>query len=141
MPEDPTLELAELGARLEAQVMGECPPYRLKRGERIDLAAAAVEREHQLADEALAARVLADELLELRYEPRSHPGLELGIDAPLEHEEPLLLEPRDLSVREGLVAEVGERWPSPEGQRLPELRRCHEGLEAFEIELTGLNPE
>ncbi len=58
--EDPPLQLAELLARLEPELLDE----RLARvagttAERVGLAARAVEREHQLAGEALAQRVLA----------------------------------------------------------------------------------
>ncbi|HUO72270.1 MAG TPA: hypothetical protein VMU39_15990, partial [Solirubrobacteraceae bacterium] len=55
-------------ARLEAELLGQQPAGALKGVERVGLSAAATEREHQLAPEALLERMLADEPLELRDE-------------------------------------------------------------------------
>jgi len=57
-----------LFARLEAELLGQQPAGALKGVERVGLSAAATEREHQLAPEALLERMLADEPLELRDE-------------------------------------------------------------------------
>ena len=67
--------------------------------------------------------MLADERLELADEvPRGSPELELGVDPLLEHRQLQLLEPRDLALREGLVAELLERRAAPEVKRVTELR-------------------
>ena len=63
--------------------------------ERLGLAARAVEREHLLAAQPLAQRVLGDERLELGDERRVPPERELGVDPLLERREPQLLEPLD----------------------------------------------
>src|SRR5215204_5860817 len=59
--------------------------------------------------------------LELGDERRVAAEREVGVDPVLERGEPLLLEPRDLRLRERLVAEVGERTPAPQRERLPQL--------------------
>ena len=92
-------------------------------GERVSLAAGAVERAHQLRTEPLAQRVLADERFQLADEAGMAPELEVGVEAELERPEPLLLECRDLPLREGLVGQVGEGRPAPERERLAKLLR------------------
>lgn len=67
---------------------------------RVGLAAAAVEREHQLRVEPLAPWVLAGELLELADQLRVAPSGEVGFDAHLHGRELLLLQTRDLRWRE-----------------------------------------
>ena len=57
MVEHLRLEAAELLARLEPELVGEQPPRLAVDRERLGLAAAAVEGEHQVALEALAPRV------------------------------------------------------------------------------------
>ena len=72
--------------------------------ERLGLAPRAVEREHQLAAERLAQRVLADERLELADHVAVPPELEIGVDALPQRDEPELLEAADLRLREVLEA-------------------------------------
>ena len=96
--------------------------------ERLGLPPGAVEREHQLAAQALAQRVLGDERLELGHERRVPAERELGLDPLLERREPQLLEPLDGRARERLVREVGERRPAPEVERLAEQRGRGRGV-------------
>ena len=58
--------------------------------ERVGLAARAVEREHQLAAQPLAQRVLVDERFELADELRVAAERELGLGALLDEREPQL---------------------------------------------------
>ena len=142
--EDRPLEPAQVLAGLEPELLVEQPAAGLVDGERVRLAPAAVQGEHQLAAQPLAERMSADEPLQLRDELGLPAELEVGVDALLERGEPLLLEARALGAREGCV-ELGERWAAPERERLPEHisglgRRlvpspCDRGLEAIEIQL------
>ena len=91
--------------------------------ERLGLAPAAVEREHQLAGEPLARRVLGDEPPQLADDLGVAAGGEVGLDAQLERGQPLLLEPRDLGLRERLERQVGERRPAPQRERLAQQPR------------------
>ena len=54
--------------------------------ERLGLASRAVEREHQLAAQPLAQRVLGDQRLELADQLSVAAERELGVDAPLERQ-------------------------------------------------------
>ena len=90
--------------------------------ERVGLAAAAVEREHQLAAQTLAERGLGDERLELRDERVLAAESEVGVGAILERRETELFQPRDLALCEGLVPQVGQRLPAPERKRLAQIR-------------------
>ena len=78
------------------------------------MATAAVEREHQLAAEAIAQRMGGREVLEVPDERCVPAELELGVDAVLLRRHPQLVEARRLAEREVLLVEVGERWPAPE---------------------------
>ena len=115
--EDRPLEPPQLLPRLEPELLVEQAAAGLVDGERLGLAAAAVEREHELAAQALAQRVLADEPLQLGHELRVAAELEVGVDPLLERGEPLLLEAGALGACERRV-ELGERRPAPERERL-----------------------
>jgi hypothetical protein len=91
--------------------------------QRFGLPATAVQREHQLAAQALAKRVLRDERLELRHQFVMAAERQLSVDAILDRRETKLLEPGDLALREGLVSQLGQRLPAPERKRLAQARR------------------
>ena len=96
--EDRLLELAQLAAGLDPELLDERPPRLLVGLERLGLAARAVEREHQLAAQALAQRVLVDQRLELADERRrGAPSARSRVDPLLERSEAQLLEPGDLA--------------------------------------------
>ena len=73
------------------------------------------------ADRAVArgAGVLADEPFQLRNELRVPSGSRSALDALLERRQPLLFEPGAFRARERLV-ELGQRWPTPQAECLPE---------------------
>ncbi len=86
--EDRFLQPPELRPRLEPELLGEDAPGLLERLERVGLAAAAVEREHQLPPEPLAEGVVCERRPQRRRElpvlPERKPGLEvllLRVDA------------------------------------------------------------
>ena len=66
--EDRLLEPAELGSRLESQLVGEHAPRLLERLERIGLPAAAIERQHQLPPQPLPEGVVRERRPERRHE-------------------------------------------------------------------------
>ena len=130
--------------RVEPELVGEREPGRPIDLERFRLAAAAVEREHQLAAQPLAQRMARDELLQLADEHRVPSELELGVDPLLLRRHPQLVQARGLEPGELLLLEVGERRPVPEVERLaqqprPRRRlRCpglvHEPFEAVAVD-------
>ena len=112
------MQLAELAAGLDPELIDERAPRALIGVERLGLAAAPVEGEHQLAAQPLAQRVLGDERLELAGQLGVPAGGEILLDALLDAGEPEILEPRDLGLGEPRVGEIGERRATPERERL-----------------------
>ena len=100
MGEHLRLEAPQFLARLEPELIGEQPPRLAIDRERLGLAAAAIQREHEVPVETLAPRVPARELLELAHELGVPAGREVGLDARLERRQPLLLQALDLGRRE-----------------------------------------
>ena len=116
------MEVMELGARLDPELLDEHLARVAVGLQRVGLAAAAIQREHQLRVQPLAPRVLAGELLKLADQFGVAPGGEVGLDAHLHGREVLLLQARDLSRRERRGGELGQRRPPPQPQRLAQLR-------------------
>src|SRR5205085_3342723 len=83
VPEDRGLELPELLARLEAQILIQKLPRTAIRVERVNLATGAIEREHQVMPQALAVRMLPDEEFELVDQLRAAAQSEPRSDEPL----------------------------------------------------------
>src|SRR5262249_56123177 len=113
LPEDRALELLELGARLDPELVHERFARAPVDVERLRLTAGLVEREHQLAARPLAERVAVHELLELRDQTRVTAEGEVGVDAVLERGEMLLLQPPARLACERLRLELGEGRAAP----------------------------
>ena len=96
------LEVTQVLAGLQAQLLLEHPATRLVRVQRVRLPARAVEREHQLAAKSLAVGMLGDQRLELRHECGITAEDEVGVDPLLERSEPQLLQLCDGGGRERL---------------------------------------
>ncbi len=118
MAHDVDLQLPERRARLEPELGHQrLAPEPIGR-EGVGLAAAAMEREHQLRPEALAQRMLGDEPLELG--DRAQPLLELGVHQVLQRRHAQLLEPRDVGLRERVERAIRQRGPAPQRQDPPQ---------------------
>ncbi len=120
LAQDRRLELLQLGARVEAELLDEGLARIAVRRERIGLAPGAVEREHELPARPLAQGLRLDERLELGDELGVAREREVGVDPLFEGDRPQLLEPGDLGLRERLVEEVGESRAAPQAERLAE---------------------
>ena len=120
MGQDRLLELAQLRPGLQAQLLVEAGAEVAVGGERVRLAAEPVEREHLLAAQALAQRVLGDQRLELPRERRVLAAREVGLDALLERQHAQLVEAAHLGLRERLVAELAQDRAAPQRERLAE---------------------
>jgi hypothetical protein len=99
--------------------------------ERLGLPPGAIQREHELAAQALASRVRDDQALELRDKGTVSSEREVGLEAILERTEAQLLEPVDLVAGEVLVGEVGQGLASPQLERRPEALCGHSGISAL----------
>ncbi len=118
------MERSELAAGLDPELVDEGTAAVLEDGERVRLAAGAVEREHELPTKPFAQRVLGDELLESAAEPRVLAEGQAGLDSILLRHEALFLEPADGRLRERFVGEVGQRRTAPQCERLVEAVGC-----------------
>ncbi len=83
LEQDPLMETLQLLARLDPELVDEQSPRLLIDLERVRLAAAAVQREHQHRPHSLAQWLLARKRLELRDDCLVQTSLELGLDPPL----------------------------------------------------------
>ena len=118
LAQDCRLELAELGAGIDAELVDEGLTRSAIGGEGVGLPTGAVEGQHELGTRTLAERLCLDERLELRDELGVAAQREIGVDALLENDRAELLEAGYLVLRERLVEEVRERRPTPESERL-----------------------
>ena len=120
--QDRALERAQLGRGVEPELVAERGAKLVVGGERVGLATAAVEREHQLAAHRLAQRVLRHERVQLRDQLAVAAEVEPGVDPRADRLEPLLLEPLGDRHGERLEADVLERRAAPERECLGEPR-------------------
>src|SRR5262249_50872290 len=118
--ENALVQVAEGGARLDAELVDEHPPRGGERLERFCLAPRAIEGEHQLAAQTFSQGGLREELFEHRDQLVMPAEREPRIDLVLARGDPQLLEATRRLLREGLVPDVRERGPAPERQRLLE---------------------
>ena len=115
--EDRLLEPPKLGPRLEPELVGEHAPRLLKRLERIRLAAAAVERQHQLPPQPLAEGVVRERRTERRRQLPMLAEREPDLEVLLERVDVQRLEPACLGAEPRRAGQTLQRRPAPEGQR------------------------
>ncbi len=153
--EDLPLELAQAGSWLDPELRRQHSSGTPVRLERVCLAPAVVEGQHEVRPEALAVRVLSEQPLELRDDVRMTTEREIRGKPIFERVRPKLVEPGSLARRERLAAKVGERLPSPQRERLTEelcgkpgfvgLERApsllREPLEAVQVEIAGVDQQ
>ena len=119
MPQDRLLELLERRPRLEPELLHEASPRRAIHLERLRLASASVERQHAESLEPLAEGVLARQRLELAHELGRTRTREIRFDAPLERDEPKLVETSGRRVQHVTLGDVGQCVTRPFRERLP----------------------
>ena len=113
--------------RVDSELFDESPASLLVDLQRLRLAPRAIEREHVLAAQPFAIGVGGNERLELGHELAVTAEREVGGDPLLERHQVKLLEPRRLEGRERNLAEIRERRPTPERERLAEHLRSLRG--------------
>ena len=94
--EDLLVQALQLGAGLDADLLDELRARGTVGGERLRLAARAIEREHPLGVQALAQRVRRDERVELGDHLGMPAGRQVRVDRHLGRAQAQLLEPADL---------------------------------------------
>jgi hypothetical protein len=118
LAQDRVVQGAQLGRRLDADLVDQRPAGLAIGLQRLGLAAGPVEREHPLRVQALAQRVLHQQRVDLGDDPVVAPGGELGVDGELGGGQPQLLEAPDLGARERLVRHVDQRLAAEQRERL-----------------------
>ena len=121
MSQDPALEVLQLGARVDSELLHEdlsCAPIRL---ECVLLASGAVEREHVLGPKPLSVRLLDDQAFELRKQVVVTPERELGVVEPFLCIEPAIRETRRFCLGHAFTAQISERRPVPQLERRPQI--------------------
>ncbi len=116
--QDRLVQRAQLGAGRRAQLLVQQPVDLPERVQRLGLAAGPVQRQHQLAPEPLAQRVLAGQRAQLAHQERVPAHHQLHVDALFEHAQPLLGQPRHLLAVQQLAGHVGQGGAAPQVQRL-----------------------
>jgi hypothetical protein len=119
--EDSLMQLLERPARVDAELVREdrlCPS---ERRERVRLPSRSVECEHPQRPRPLTQRILERQRLELADKRRILSQIELGGQAILHRQLPRFLESGYLALQRELVAQLTERGPSPEPERVPEV--------------------
>ena len=128
MGEDRPLELAQLVAGLDAELLHQLPARLPVDGESVRLAAALVEGLHQQRLRPLAQRVRRHQSLQLGDQLGVEAGGEVGLDPLLEGGDAELVQAHRLGVRERLVREIGEGRAAYELECLPQQLRLAAGL-------------
>ena len=129
------MQVPELGSRFDADLLDE-RGARLTVGlQRLGLPSRAVEHEHPLRVEPLAQRLLRREHVELADDLAMPSRRYVALDRQLERRQAQLLQVADLSTRERLVRDVGQRCAAPERQRLARVAIGDQRLEATRVEV------
>jgi hypothetical protein len=115
--EDRLLEPPEVGAGLERQLVREHAPRLVERLEGVGLAAAAVQREHQLPPEPLAERVLLERRANRGDDLAMLSDCERGLELLFESVDAKRLEPPRLRAEPWSFREPVQRRAAPERQR------------------------
>ena len=153
--QDRVLELAQPLARLDPELLGQRAAGVAIGLQRVGLAVAAVQGEHQLRPEALAIGVLGDQPLEPLEQLRVVAQRQFRLGQQFECRDAQVLQPRDLGLGERLEGQIRQRRPAPERQRSLERRRRprrvarrelaaafrHQALELVGVEPPGVEPE
>ena len=146
------MQLLQIAARLDSELVDERAPRVLVDAEGLRLASGAIQGEHEMGAQTLPGRMAIDKSLNLADDLGVAAGLEVRVDSFLDHRKPLLLQPGDLGLGERLEFEVGQRRAAPEVERFPHHGRALHGFrrgagsrdqvtKARQIDLVGCDRE
>ena len=128
LAQDRLLELPQLPAGLDPQLLDESTPEVAIGRERLGLAARPVERQHQSAPGPLAKGMLAGQGLELANDLGVSSQGELRVDPIFHGGEAMLLQTGDVRLQGCFEAQVRQRRPLPQGERVPQAPRGPLGI-------------
>ena len=120
--EDRSLERAELGSGLNTQFVSQGRARPLVRAQRVGLAAAPVESEHEHRPATLTERLGGHHRLQLRDARPVSATCKIGVHQLLGRNPSQLGQPRRFGFRREVTGELLERRPAPQLQRLAQRR-------------------
>ena len=155
LAQDRLFEAPQLRRGLESELRVQPAPAPRVDLQRVGLAPAAIQGQHEQAEQPLARRMLGDQLFELGDDERVLPRRQARVDALFQRGEAQLLEPGDLSLRERLERDIGQGRPAPQRERIVEQaprrrlvaldarrpRGADERLETPRVDRVGLDRE
>src|SRR5215471_10812294 len=118
--QDVPLERLELLARLQTELLTEEPARAAVGGQRISLALAAEEGEHELAPEALAKWLLRDQALQLRGKLGMPAKGEFSIDPLFQTGKAKLVQALGFQRKHAAIGHIGQCRPAPQPKRGPQ---------------------
>jgi hypothetical protein len=119
--QDRDLEVAQRRTRVDPELVGEPAPDAVQRGERVGLATAPVEGQHQLGVDPLVERVLAGQPGQLPDQLRVLAQRQRGVDPGQLPPQPQAVQPGHLVGQAGHPGQVGQRLAAPQRQRVGEV--------------------
>ena len=128
LPQDRALELAQLRAGVEAELLVEQALALAVHVQCLGLATRPVQRAHEELTRPLLQRVRPHQRVQLGHELGTTADVELRLDATFDCMLTQLAEACRFGLDEGLVLEVGERCAPPECERVAQGRRPCAGI-------------
>jgi hypothetical protein len=126
------LQVAQLRAGLEPQLLGQHLAHLVVGAERVRLPPVSVQRDHAVRPQPLLERVLADECRELAHQLLVVARAEVGGDALVQRSEAHCVQAGRLGDGEGRAPHVGQGVAPPEGERGGEGGRRRVGTAGFD---------
>jgi hypothetical protein len=121
--EDRALELAQPRSGLQSELLVQAPARLAVHRQRLHVPPGGIQRAHALLDQPLAQRSIRRPRVGIGQHRLAVPEPEIGLVASLDRVPAQRLQPRDLRLRERLIAQVRERRPAPQAQRRAKRRR------------------
>jgi hypothetical protein len=148
------VKLDELRGGVEAQLVRQDLPHPLVGAQRLRLPPLSVQGQHEESPQALPPRVSGDQGLQLSDDSGLNAGRQEPLDPRFLRLEPEVVESGRLGEERGLVGEVGQGRPPPQGQGVLErgdghvrihreapLRVSHERVESRSVQFGGIEPQ
>ena len=117
LAQDRRLQLAQRGARADAELLVEQVPQPLVGREGLLLPTGAVQRQHQLPVHGLLERKLPGQGLQLGHQPGGLAQRQPGVEQPLHRDQPQPLQPVRVLAEPVQTGHVGQRRPTPQAER------------------------
>ena len=118
--QDGLLQPPELGAGVDAELVGQPAAHVLVGGQRVGRLAAAVQAQHELSVELLLQRMRGNELAQLGHQLAIPAQPQVSVDTQGQRLEPPLFQGRHLTGPQQRRRHVGQRFSAPQAEGLPQ---------------------